>query len=122
MGVFDSVDLRNAGLQKKTSLVSMSGASATAVAAIPAGAVVVGVQTEVVTGIGGAIGFDVGDGSDVDRWGASISGAASTKSGNADWTSGVVECFPTGGDVVLTAVGGSFSSGDVDVVVIYMQR
>jgi hypothetical protein len=110
-----------AGIASAEALLSgLSGASATAAALIPAGAIPVGISTKVETEITGATGYDVGDGSDVDRWGAAIGVAVDSSSGNEDWTDQTIANLPTAGDVVLTAVGGSFTAGAVRVRAEYL--
>lgn len=103
-----------------TELSGLTGASVTATNLIPAGAVLVGVSARVTTAITGATSFDVGDGSDVDRWGAGIAVALGTTSDNTDWTAGTIECFPTAQDVVLTANGSNFTAGAVRLTVHYI--
>jgi hypothetical protein len=102
-------------------LSGLSGASVTATGIIPAGSIPVGIGTKVETAITGATGYDVGDGSDVDRWGANIAVALDTISDNQDWTAQGITNFNSAGDVVLTAVGGSFTAGAVRVTVHYFQ-
>ena len=86
------------------------------------GALVVGVTTFVVTTATTATSFDVGDGADVDRWGAGVLVAGGTASEPAGFTDNSLQ-FQTGGagDVVLTANGGNFDgTGDVRVTLAYI--
>lgn len=107
-------------IQTNSSEVSgLSGASTTVPNLIPAGAVLLGLTARVITAITGATSFDIGDGTDVDRWGAGIAIALDTTADNTDWTSGVISGFPAANDVVLTAVGGSFTAGAVRVTAHY---
>jgi hypothetical protein len=104
-----------------TELTGLSGATATASSLIPAGSLVLGVTARVTTTITGATTFDIGDGSDVYRWGAAIALPATTTSDPTGFTDNTL--FWSGasaGDVVLTANGSSFTAGAVRVVVHYM--
>ena len=104
-----------------TELTGLSGATATASSLIPAGSMVIGVSTRVTTAITGATSFDIGDGSDVDRWGASIAIGLGTTSDPTDFADNTIQWQTSAaGDVVLTANGGSFSAGDVRIVVTYL--
>ncbi len=80
--------------------------------------------TKVTTGLGtsnGTTGYNVGDGTDADRWGAITGTTAGTASDNRDWTATTVQCFTAANDVVLTAVGGNFDgTGVIDVSVQYI--
>lgn len=94
-------------------------ASATAAGLVPAGAVVLGLTTRVTGAVTGASTYDIGDGSDQDRWGAGISGALGTTSDNSDWTVGSIDSFPSGSDIVLTG-DVAFTGGSVRITVHYM--
>ncbi len=108
----------------KATLTNVSGASVTASSLIPDGAVVIGVTTKVTTGLGtgnGTTGYNVGDGSDADRWGSITGTASGTSSDNRDWTATTVQAFTSANDVVLTALGGNFDgTGVIDVSVQYL--
>jgi hypothetical protein len=103
-----------------TTLSALSGATVTATALIPDGAVVVGVTTRVSTLITGATGYQVGTSSDADRWGDITGTAVGTTSDNTNWTSGTVECFTAATDVVITANGSNFTAGAIVVTVHYL--
>jgi len=106
---------------KAVTLSALTGASvATTGGFIPDGAVLVGLTTRVSTAITGATGYDIGDGSDADRWGANVAIALNTSSDNRDWTAGTVECFTAAQEVTLTAVGGNFTNGAVVIVAHYL--
>jgi hypothetical protein len=106
---------------KAVTLSALSGASvATTGGFIPDGAVLVGLTTRVSTAITGATGYDIGDGSDADRWGANIGIALNTSSDNRDWTAGTIECFTAAQEVTLTAVGSNFTGGAVVIVAHYL--
>jgi len=106
---------------KAVTLATSSGASvATTTGFIPDGAVLVGLTTRVSTAITGATGYDIGDGSDADRWGANIGFALNTSSDNTNWTAGTIECFTAAQEVTLTAVGSNFTGGAVVIVAHYL--
>ena len=108
----------------RATLSAVSGASVTATALIPAGAVVMGVTSKVTTSLGtgnGTTGYEIGTASDSDRWGAITGTAAGTASDNRDWTAGTIECFPAATNVIVTAVGGNFNgTGTIYLSVQYM--
>lgn len=100
----------------RATLSNVSGASVTASALVPDGAVVVGVTSKVTTALGtsnGTTGYQIGDGSDVDRWGAITGTALGTSSDNRDWTATTVQAFTSATDVVITATGGNFDGTGV---------
>lgn len=100
---------------------NLSGPTATLVGLIPAGALLLGITTSVLSGVGGPAGYDVGDGVDVDRWGASISTTIGTDSDITDYTSTALTYFPTATDVIITSDGVDFSgSGNIRVAVHYI--
>lgn len=106
----------------RASVTATAGATVTATALIPDGAVVVGVTTKVTTGLGtgsGTTGYQVGDGTDADRWGSITGTAAGTSSDNTNWTAGGIECFTSATNVVLTATGGNFDGTGVIYVVVH---
>jgi hypothetical protein len=106
---------------KAVTLSALSGASvATTGGFIPDGAVLVGLTTRVSTAITGATGYDIGDGSDADRWGANVAVALNTSSDNTNWTAGTIQCFTAAQEVTLTAVGSNFTGGAVVIVAHYL--
>jgi hypothetical protein len=108
----------------RATLSNVSGASVTATALIPAGAVVMGVTSKVTTALGttnSTTGYKIGTAGDDDRWGAITGTAAGTTSDNRDWTAGTIECFPAATDVIVTATGGDFdATGVIYLSVQYM--
>jgi hypothetical protein len=105
----------------RTTLSALSGASvATTGTFIPDGAVVVGVTTRVSTLLTGADGYQVGDGTDADRWGDITGTAIGTTSDNRDWTAGTIECFTAGGEITLTAKTANFTAGAIEICVFYL--
>jgi hypothetical protein len=106
---------------KAVTLSALTGASvATTGGFIPDGAVLVGLTTRVSTAITGATGYDIGDGTDADRWGANIGIALNTSSDNTNWTAGTIQCFTAAQEVTLTAVGSNFTGGAVVIVAHYL--
>lgn len=100
----------------RATLSGVTGASVTATGLIPDGAVLVGLTSKVTTGLGtgnGTTGYQIGDGSDADRWGAITGTVAGTSSDNTNWTAGTVQAFTSAQDVVVTAVGGNFDGTGV---------
>jgi hypothetical protein len=108
----------------RATLSNVSGASVTATALIPAGAVVMGVTSKITTALGtgnGTTGYQVGTAADPDRWGNITGTALGTSSDNRNWTSGTIECFPSATNVVVTANGGNFNgTGVIYLSVQYM--
>lgn len=100
-------------------LSGLSGASASTTSLVPAGSIVVGVEIEVDTAVEGATSFDVGDGSDVDRWGKEIAIAAGTTTTPSDYTDPTSFLASSGQDVTLTANGSNFTAGAVTVTAYY---
>jgi hypothetical protein len=106
-----------------TTLSALSGATATATNLIPAGSIVIGVTIRVTTTItsgDGATAFDIGDGTDDDRWGTGIALASGTATTGADFTITSVPIYSAATSVVLTATGGTFSAGAVRVTLHYL--
>jgi hypothetical protein len=100
---------------------ALSGGSYVTTIAIPAYAHLVGVTTRVTTEITGATTYDVGDGSDVDLWGAAIAVAAGSQSRTADFTA-VAAVGPAAASrtVTLTANGSNFTGGVVEICLHYL--
>lgn len=98
----------------------MSGATVTATNCIPAGSFVIGVSVYVDTAITGASSFDVGDGTDADRWGNNIALDADTTTSLADLVGTGVAIFTSANDVVLTAVTSNFTAGAVTITIHYL--
>jgi hypothetical protein len=106
-----------------TTLASVSGASVTATSLIPAKANVLGVNTIVSVALGtgsGTTGYTVGDGSDVDRWGAITGTVAGTDTDQTNATADPTGWFNAANNVVITATGGNFDgTGSIVVDVAY---
>lgn len=114
-------------LQATTAQIVTSGAaivgsvaSVTLTNLIPAGVLVLGVTTRVTTAITGATSFQVGDGTDTDKWGATVNIALNTTSDGADFTALTPTFYPATTSVVLTANGGNFTAGNIRVAVHYI--
>lgn len=100
-------------------LSALSGATAATTNLIPAGARLKGVSCEVTTLIEGATSFNIGDGTDADRFGAAIALAATTTTDDTDATADPSGWSATAQDVTLTAVGSNFTAGEVVVTALY---
>lgn len=88
---------------------------------ITAGFFVLGVLVYVTTAITGCTSFKIGDGTDDDKWGATIALTAETKTTSANFTASP-SIYTGNTQIVLTAVGGaaSFSAGAVRAAVFYI--
>lgn len=108
-------------LSNAVSSGALSGGTATLSSLIPAGAVVLGTCARVTTTITGCTSFQIGDGTDVDRFGNAIALTSGTTTTNANWTISTVPSYAAATDIVLTAVGGgaSFTGGVVRMVIYY---
>ncbi|MXQ07631.1 DUF2793 domain-containing protein [Alphaproteobacteria bacterium GH1-50] len=82
------------------------GPVSTVTAALPDGALVLGVSLRVVSSIGGASSFDLGVSGAATRFAMGVSSAAGA---TAATIRDVPQVYPGGGDIVLTAKGGSFN-------------
>lgn len=103
-----------------TSSGALSGATVTLSNARPAGSIIVGVTVRVTTTITGATSFSIGDGSDADRYGASIALTSGTTTTLASHTASPIEWLSAAGNIVLTANGSNFSGGVVRISVHYL--
>lgn len=106
-------------------LSGVTGASVTATALIPDGAFLVGLTTRVTTALGtgnGTSGYQIGDGSDTDRWGTVTGTAIGTTTDNRDFTVTTAQFFNADQNVVITANGGNFDGTGVIQVIAYYIR
>lgn len=87
---------------------------------IPAGSIVIGVCARVTTAIGTSTSFGIGDGTNATRFGALISPLVNTTTTTANWTVTSAPVYAAATQIVLTANGGSFSSGQVEVTTTYI--
>lgn len=109
-------------LTATTTLASLSGPTETAVNLIPQGVLVIGVKAEVtvdVTGDGSFTGFDVGDELVQQMWGENVSPTLSTVTDIWNFAATTVPTYTQSTDVVLTAIGGNFTAGSVQLTVYY---
>ena len=100
---------------------ALSGASYTFTSLIPAGVRLLGVSGRVTTLVTGATSFHVGDGSDADRFSASVAPALGTTFSPQGATADPGGWSAAAGNVVLTAVGGNFSAGKVRACAHYIR-
>ena len=85
---------------------------------IPAGARVAGVTTQILTSLGttqGLTSFSVGDSLLIDRWGEQHVLTAGAQTDQGDFHTSDWPVYPTDTDVILSALGGLFSGGEVEV-------
>jgi hypothetical protein len=100
---------------------ALSGATYVTTIAIPAYANLIGVTTRVTTAVTGATTYDVGDGSDVDLWGAAIGVTLGSQSRTADFTAvAAVGAAATSRTVTLTANGSNFTGGVIEICLHYL--
>jgi hypothetical protein len=111
-------------INKVVDVTSLTGASKTSTAAIPAGSAIIGIHSKVITIIvtDGATTWQLGDGSVDNLWGSGM-GLTVGSTGNftkypAGSTMGKI--YPTAQDVVLKPASGNFSSGAVRLTIFYM--
>lgn len=123
--VVGSITANGASTNIKTSAttVNLSGATSTATGLFPAKCIQLGVTVRVTTlaasGDGGTS-MNIGDGTDPDRYGATIAFAAGTTVNLSDATADPRGWAAAAGDVVFTCVGGTFNAGVVRVVAHYI--
>ena len=92
---------------------ALSGATYTFTNLIPAKSTYLGCVARVTTLITGATSFNIGDGTDADRWGAAVALAATTTTTQANFTATPYGWSATAISPVLTAVGSNFTAGVV---------
>ena len=103
-----------------------AGATLTLSNLVPANVFLLGVVVHVVEEIFGSTAsltsFDIGDGSDVDLYGAAISPLFATRTSSADFTAAVAGFRYTvaAEDVVLTANGENFAGGSIAISVLLL--
>lgn len=116
-----STNYQRMNIKAVRQVLTPSGASVTTTGTfIPVGAVVVGVTTRTTATLTGASGYQVGDGTDADRWGDITGTSVGTVSDNRNWTVGTIECFTAGGEVTLTAKTSNFTGGSITICVFYL--
>lgn len=110
-------------IRVSTTTVNLSGATSTATGLFPAKCIQLGVTyrvTTLATSGDGGTSINVGDGSDPDRYGATIAFAAGTTGDLDDATADPRGWSASAGDVVFTCNGGTFSGGVVRVCAHYI--
>ncbi len=107
-------------LSNSATVSTPSGQTATATNLIPAGCMLIGVTSRVLTAVTGPAGFDIGDGVDVDRFGNSISVGLGTTTNIINATTSAITTFQASNDVVLTSDGADFTGGSVKLVAHYI--
>lgn len=96
-----------------TTVAAAAAATLTATSLIPAGCVVIGTDTRVLTAFGATSGltsFSIGDGSDADRFGVTEAITLNSTTDNDDWTITTVPMYASATNIVLTGVGGNFDT------------
>lgn len=114
-GTIATKSATGAGMNIKTAttlLSAVSGATVTATNLIPATAFLLGVSTRITTALGtggGTTGYQVGDGTDADRFGVAAAVTSGTTTKNTDATADPTGWALAARSVVITAVGGNFN-------------
>ena len=102
-------------IMSKQELVTTTAAATALTAAdfIPDGGIPLAISTYIETAIttAGLTGYNIGDGGDVDRWGAITGHVVGTKSNNANWAATTIQAFVVAQAITLTAVGANFPAG-----------
>lgn len=101
--------------------VTCSGATTTATGLIPAKHSYFGAVVRVTEAITGATSFSIGDGSDADRFGATIAIAVDTVTTEASFTADPRGWSSSAINIVLTAAGSDFTGGKVRITVFYIE-
>ncbi len=106
--------------QNDVLLSSLSGASVTTSGLVPAGSHLLSVTVRVNTEVTGATSFDVGDGTDQDKYGAAVGLTAGTVTNPEDSTTDPMSWSASAQEVTLTANGSNFTGGAVRVSAMYL--
>ena len=122
----DSTNYQRLGIvSARQTLASVSGASVVATNLIPDGALLVGITTRVTVALGtgnGTTGYQIGDGSDTDRWGTVTGTAIGTTTDNRDFTVTTAQFFTADQSVTITANGGNFNgTGTIQITAFYLR-
>lgn len=117
-------EVTRTGLYATVELTGLAGPSVTAASLIPVGALILGVVTRITSAPGtsnGTTSMDIGDGSDVDRWGKNAGIGLGSTTGPFDFTDNTLAWQKSSGGVTITANGGDFDgSGAVRITVAYI--
>ncbi len=110
----------------KEAVTATSGASVTTTISIPAYSHLIGVTTRVTTDIGtgnGTTGYQIGDGTDPDLWGAVTGTTTGTTSDAGNFTA-IAALGPSAvaRTITITAVGGNFDGTGVIEICAFYQR
>lgn len=112
------------GLKTAETTLTLTGASVTAAALVPAGSILLGITTRVttaITGAGGFTGSDIGDGTTQNLYGTNTAPTLNFTTGLANHAAAAVPKLGiAAGDVVFTAVGGNFTAGVVRIEAHYI--
>jgi len=115
-----STDFQRSGVKTSTIIrATASGASVVTSGLVPAGKILLAISCRVDTTVTGATTFDVGDGTDVDRYGAAILLPAGTIVIDQDYTADPYQFSTSAQEVTLTANGANFTGGSVTIVAYY---
>lgn len=101
--------------------LTLSGASTSWTSSIPLGVEVVGVTTRVTEAITGAgvTGYDVGENADANHWGSITGITVGTQSKMSNFTDRTRYITTAIRDIIITAVGGTFTGGKIRISVFY---
>jgi hypothetical protein len=100
--------------------LTLSGATTTWTNAIPAGVDVLGVTTRVTANITGASGYQVGDGTDVDRWADVSLTTLGDTTDMSDFTDLNRHIYTAQTSIVITAKTSDFTGGTLRVTLHYL--
>lgn len=95
------------------SQVTLSGATTAATGLIPAGSTVYGCVAKVTTAVTGATTWDLGDGTDADKWCNDVGLTAGTACSPANATVGAPAWYAAATNPTFTANGSNFTGGVV---------
>lgn len=108
-------------IKHSTTALALSGATTVATNIIPAKVIILGVSTTVTTTITGASGYQVGDGSDADRWGDVTGTAVGTDTDYNDYTAAPIPAWNAAAQsITITAKTSDFTGGVLQIDVAYM--
>lgn len=114
--IFQSLNASSNSLKVVRASITASGASTASSNLVPAKGDLLACLAKVTTTITGtATSFDFGDGSDVDRWGATLGLTTSTRTTQANFTAAPGGWSSAAISPTITANGGTFSGGVVQV-------
>jgi hypothetical protein len=113
----------NAGalMMQKEITISPNGANYSWTNAIPAGSVVLGVQSYIETALVGATGYQLGITGDLTRYANKTGTAVGTTTSVSDYeaTETFPRLYPGNNHLIVTANGGNFTGGSIRIVITY---